>query len=161
MHQIAPLLILAFPFLGALHALFMERRNPRLTALVSTACIGLSFLTALGLVVPHAWSTDPLPLAKEIAGHPPETWIATGANAIRIGFHIDHLASALLLMVTLCSFMIHVFSNGYMAGDPRFGAFFRWIGFFTFSMLGLVVSDNLLTLYICWEFMGLSSYKLI
>jgi NADH-quinone oxidoreductase subunit L len=161
MHQIAPALILAFPFLGAVIALFLERRNPRLTALISTACIGLSFLTAATLVVPHAWGSEPVPLAGEVASHGPATWITTGANAVRIGFHVDHLGAALLLMVTLCSFMIHVFSNGYMAGDPRFGSFFRWIGFFTFSMLGLVVSDNLLTLYICWEFMGLSSYKLI
>ena len=161
MHALAPILILAFPFAGAILALFTERKAPKATAIISTIAIGLSFVVAALLIVPSAWGTGPAPLAAEIAKNPPARWITTGANTVFLGFHIDHLAAALLLMVTLCSTMIHVFSNGYMAGDPRFGAFFRWIGFFTFSMLGLVVSDNLLTLFVCWELMGLSSYKLI
>jgi NADH-quinone oxidoreductase subunit L len=161
MHALAPMLVLAFPLAGAILALFTERRSPKLTALVSTIAMACSFLTALFLVVIPAFSKDPVTLAAEIAKNGPATWLVSGNQPIRLGFHLDHLGAALLGMVTLCSTMIHVFSNGYMAGDPRFGAFFRWIGFFTFSMLGLVVSDNLLTLYVCWELMGLSSYKLI
>jgi NADH-quinone oxidoreductase subunit L len=160
-HLLAPVLVLAFPLLGAILALFTERRAPRATAIVSTVAIGLSFLVAATLVVPAAWGKAPATLAQEIAANGPAKWMETGTRTILLGFHIDHLAAALLAMVTLCSTMIHVFSNGYMAGDPRFGAFFRWIGFFTFSMLGLVVSDNLFTLFVCWELMGLSSYKLI
>jgi len=161
LHLLAPALILAFPLLGAILALFTERKAPRSTAIVSTVAIGLSFLVAAVLVIPAAWGKAPGALATDIAANPPARWITTGTNTVLLGFHIDHLAAALLGMVTLCSTMIHVFSNGYMAGDPRFGSFFRWIGFFTFSMLGLVVSDNLLTLFVCWELMGLSSYKLI
>ena len=161
MHLLAPVLVLAFPLLGAILALFTERKSPRLTAIVSTAAIGLSFLVTAALIVPAAWGKAPASLAGEIAANGPAKWIETGRQSVYLGFHIDHLAAALLAMVTLCSTMIHVFSNGYMAGDPRFGSFFRWIGFFTFSMLGLVVSDNLFTLFVCWELMGLSSYKLI
>jgi NADH-quinone oxidoreductase subunit L len=161
MHRLAPILILAFPLLGACLALLLERAKPRLTALVSTSCMGASFVVALFLVVLPAFGKDPLGLAGEIAAQGPADWIPIGAGALRVGFHIDHLGAALLGMVTLTSFMIHVFSIGYMAGDPRYGAFFRWINFFAFSMLGLVVSDNLLTLYVFWELMGLSSYKLI
>ncbi len=161
LHRLAPALILAFPLLAAVVALFLERRAPRATALLCTAAIGLSFVVAAALVVPAAWGKDPAPLAGEIAANGPADWITTGTTVVRLGFHIDHLAAALLLMITLCAFMIHVFSLGYMAGETRYGEFFRWIGFFTFSMLGLVVSDNLLALYVCWELMGLSSYKLI
>ncbi|MCK6481770.1 MAG: NADH-quinone oxidoreductase subunit L [Planctomycetes bacterium] len=160
-HQLAPVLILAFPLLGAVVALFTERSKPRLTALISTAAIGMSFLVAAGIVLPHVWGMPADRLAEEIASVRPITWMTTGTTAVEFGFHIDHLGAALLFMVTLCSTMIHVFSIGYMAGETRFGGFFRWIGFFTFSMLGLVVSDNLLTLYVAWELMGLSSYKLI
>ncbi len=161
LHVLAPTLILAFPLLGAVLALFTERKRPRQTAITSTVCIGLSFLVAAFLVVAGVWGKSPATLAPEVAAAEPLEWMRTGAIRIFLGFHIDHAAAAMLAMVTLASTLIHVFSNGYMAGDPRFGAFFRWIGFFTFSMLGLIVSDNLLTLYVCWELMGLSSYKLI
>jgi NADH-quinone oxidoreductase subunit L len=161
LHQLAPALILAFPLLGAVVALFTERSKPRMTAVVSTVAIGLSFLVAATLVVPAVWSKAPADLAKEIASHAPFSWMTTGNTEIRLGFHIDHLAAAMLFMVTMASTLIHVFSNGYMAGETRFAELFRWIGFFTFSMLGLIVSDNLLTLFVCWELMGVSSYKLI
>ena len=157
MHALAPILILAFPLAGAILALFTEKKAPRATAIISTVAIGLSFVVAALFVALPAWGKGPVPLAADIAANPPAKWITTGANTVFLGFHIDHLAAALLFMVTLCSTMIHVFSNGYMAGDPRFGTFFRWIGFFTFSMLGLIVSDNLLTLFVCWELMAIGS----
>jgi NADH-quinone oxidoreductase subunit L len=160
-HVLAPLLVLAFPFLGAVIGLFLERRNPKLQALISTACMGLSCAVAWLLVVLPAFGKSPEALDAEVLANGPANWITTGLNTIRLGFHLDHLGSAMLGMVTLAAFMIHVFSIGYMEGDTRYGAFFRWINFFAFSMLGLVVSDNLLTLYVCWELMGLSSYKLI
>jgi NADH-quinone oxidoreductase subunit L len=160
-HVLAPLLVLLFPFLGAAIGLFLERKNPKLQALISTACMGLACATAWILVTLPAFGKTPEELAVEVAANGPANWMTTGLNTIRLGFHLDHLGSAMLGMVTLAAFMIHVFSIGYMEGDTRYGAFFRWINFFAFSMLGLVVSDNLLTLYVCWELMGLSSYKLI
>jgi NADH-quinone oxidoreductase subunit L len=160
LYRMAPVLILAFPFLGACIALFLERKNPKLTAVISTFAIGASCVVA-AVVVFKVWGESPADHLGKVYAQDPADWVTLGKGTIRLGFHIDHLAAALLGMVTLCATMIHVFSNGYMAGDPRFGAFFRWIGFFTFSMLGLLVSDNLLTLFVCWELMGLSSYKLI
>ncbi len=161
-HELAPALILAFPFAGACISLFTERTRPRLTALLCTTLMGLSFLVAAGLVLPHVWGMDAAALGKEIGEADSFLhWLTTGKYGIYLGFHIDHLAAALLVMVTLTSTMIHVFSIGYMSDETRFGQFFRWLNFFTFSMLGLIVSDNLLTLYVAWEFMGLSSYKLI
>jgi NADH-quinone oxidoreductase subunit L len=161
MHVLAPLLVLSFPFLGAVIGLFLERKNPKLQAMISTVCMGLACAVAWFLVVLPAFGKTPAELDAEVLANGPANWITTGLNTIRLGFHLDHLGAAMLGMVTLAAFMIHVFSIGYMEGDTRYGAFFRWINFFAFSMLGLVVSDNLLTLYVCWELMGLSSYKLI
>jgi NADH-quinone oxidoreductase subunit L len=160
-HVLAPLLVLLFPFIGAVIGLFLERKNPRLQALVSTSCMGLACVVAWALVSLPAFGKSPEALNAEVLANGPAAWMTTGLSTIRLGFHLDHLGAAMLGMVTLAAFMIHVFSIGYMEGDPRYGAFFRWINFFAFSMLGLVVSDNLLTLYVCWELMGLSSYKLI
>ncbi|MCE9635556.1 MAG: NADH-quinone oxidoreductase subunit L [Planctomycetes bacterium] len=88
-------------------------------------------------------------------------WITVAGHPWRIGILLDGMTFALLIVVTLVSFLVHLFSRQYMHGDERFADFFRWIGFFTFSMLVLVISDNLLTLFVAWELMGLSSYKLI
>jgi NADH-quinone oxidoreductase subunit L len=89
------------------------------------------------------------------------TWLTVGGIDWNLGITIDGLTVALLMVVTIVSCIVHFFSKGYMHGDDRYSDFFRWLGLFTFSMLGLVLSDNLLTLFIFWEIMGLASYKLI
>ncbi|MCG3133546.1 MAG: NADH-quinone oxidoreductase subunit L [Planctomycetes bacterium] len=108
-----------------------------------------------------------LACAVVLALHPHEVtkwdfeWMNLGGVSWRLGIEIDGLTRAMLIVVTVVSTLVHLFSSGYMKGDDRYSDFFRWLGFFTFSMLGLVVSDNLLTLFVFWETMGLSSYKLI
>ena len=89
------------------------------------------------------------------------TWLTVGGVDWNLGITIDGLTVALLMVVTIVSFLVHLFSKGYMHGDDRYTDFFRWLGLFTFSMLGLVLSDNLLTLFVFWEIMGLASYKLM
>jgi NADH-quinone oxidoreductase subunit L len=88
-------------------------------------------------------------------------WFTLGDTTWRVGVTLDGLTTAMLVVVTTVSFLVHLFSRGYMHGDENYTAFFRWLGFFTFSMLGLVLSDNLITLFVMWELMGLASYKLI
>src|SRR5688572_500883 len=124
MHVLAPFLVLLFPFLGAVIGLFLERRNPRLQALVSTACMGLPCAVASFLFLLTAYSKDAATLHAEVLANGPAHWMTTGLNTIRLGFHLDHLGAAMLGMVTLAAFMIHVFSIGYMEGDTRYGAFF-------------------------------------
>jgi len=80
---------------------------------------------------------------------------------IKVGIGINNLTAIMLFMVTLCSFLIHLFSTGYMHGEDRYHLFFAYISLFSAAMLGLVLSDNLLTFFICWELMGLCSYLLI
>ncbi|HSH80714.1 MAG TPA: NADH-quinone oxidoreductase subunit L [Herpetosiphonaceae bacterium] len=88
-------------------------------------------------------------------------WAATGDRTFRMGYQIDAPVAVMLAMVTLASLCIHIFSAGYMAEDRRYGRFFSYIALFTASMLGMVLADNLLLFFICWELMGLCSYLLI
>ncbi|WP_447970226.1 NADH-quinone oxidoreductase subunit L [Nitrospira sp. M1] len=85
----------------------------------------------------------------------------SGSLIIDLGMYVDQLTVLLLLLVTGVSGVVHVYSSNYMIGDPRYNRFFAVIALFTFSMLMLVSSSNLLMLFICWEIMGMCSYLLI
>jgi NADH-quinone oxidoreductase subunit L len=89
------------------------------------------------------------------------TWFTFGNNALRLGWLLDPLAAVMLLMITLVGLCIFIFSIGYMAGDKNFVRFFGYLSFFSGAMLGLVISNSLLLLFICWELVGLASYLLI
>ena len=88
-------------------------------------------------------------------------WFTFGNNAVRLGWVTDPLAVVMLMMVTLVGLCIFIFSIGYMAGDKNFVRFFAYLSFFSGAMLGLVISNSLLLLFICWELVGLASYLLI
>ncbi len=89
------------------------------------------------------------------------TWFTFGDNALRLGFVLDPLATAMLLMISLVGLCIFVFSIGYMAEDKNFGRFFAYLSFFSGAMLGVVIANSLLLLFIFWELVGLASYLLI
>jgi NADH-quinone oxidoreductase subunit L len=89
------------------------------------------------------------------------TWLQSGDFRLSIGFLIDPLSAALMLVVTFVSLMVHVYTIGYMADDPGYTRFFSYISLFTFSMLMLVMSNNFLQLFFGWEAVGLVSYLLI
>jgi NADH-quinone oxidoreductase subunit L len=88
-------------------------------------------------------------------------WLVWGDYRLTIGIALDNMAVMMLVVVTLISAVVHLFSVGYMKGDPRYGLFFSYLSFFSFSMLGLVLADNLFVIYVFWELVGLSSYLLI
>jgi NADH-quinone oxidoreductase subunit L len=89
------------------------------------------------------------------------TWFTFGEQALRIGWVLDPLAAAMLMMITLVGLCIFVFSIGYMAGDKDFTRFFAYLSFFSAAMLGVVIANSLLLLFVCWELVGLASYLLI
>ncbi len=89
------------------------------------------------------------------------TWIDSGELDVRLGLFIDRLTAAMLLLVTIVSSLVHVYTIGYMHGEKGYARFFAYIALFTFSMLMLVMADNLLQLFIFWEAVGLCSYLLI
>ncbi|MDT8363831.1 MAG: NADH-quinone oxidoreductase subunit L [Nitrosomonas sp.] len=89
------------------------------------------------------------------------TWMISGDTAFEIGFLIDTLSVLMMLIVTGVSLMVHIYTIGYMHGDPGYQRFFSYISLFTFSMLMLVMSNNFLQLFFGWEAVGLVSYLLI
>src|SRR5438094_566970 len=89
------------------------------------------------------------------------TWFTFGEQALRLGFVLDPLAAAMLVMIALVGLCIFVFSVGYMAEDKNFIRFFAYLSFFSGAMLGLVIANSLVLLFIFWELVGLASYLLI
>ena len=103
-------------------------------------------------------------LLREVVPEPEAhtvNWISLGGVTFSMGFYLDSVTVIMLIVVTLVSSLVHIFSMGYMHGDPRYPRFFAYLSLFSFSMLFLVVSDNLLGIYIGWELVGLCSYLLI
>ncbi|MGI2773459.1 MULTISPECIES: NADH-quinone oxidoreductase subunit L [Bacillus cereus group] len=88
-------------------------------------------------------------------------WLKAGSVDISFGFEVNALNALMLFIVTTVSFLVHVYAKGYMQGDERLSVFYAYLGLFTFAMLGLVISTNLLQLYVFWELVGLGSFLLI
>ncbi|MEZ5405161.1 MAG: NADH-quinone oxidoreductase subunit L [Verrucomicrobiia bacterium] len=89
------------------------------------------------------------------------SWLQAGSFSISFGFTLDGLAQVMLLVVTGVGFLIHLFSLGYMRGEKGWSRYFGCLSLFMFSMTGIVVSNNLLMIFIFWELVGVSSYALI
>ncbi|MBA4373032.1 MAG: NADH-quinone oxidoreductase subunit L [Thermodesulfovibrio sp.] len=89
------------------------------------------------------------------------TWILSGDFRVSVGFLIDPLTAIMLIVVTTCSTLIHIYSIGYMHGDKGYYRFFSYLSLFTFCMLMLVMANNFMQLYFGWEGVGLCSYFLI
>ncbi|WP_271254073.1 NAD(P)H-quinone oxidoreductase subunit 5 [Pseudanabaena sp. Chao 1811] len=104
-------------------------------------------------------------LWSQIQGHAPYTytfeWAQAGLFHLNMGFVIDHLTSLMLVIVTTVAFLVQIYTDGYMAHDPSYVRFYAYLSLFTSSMLGLVVSPNLVQIYIFWELVGMCSYLLI
>ena len=89
------------------------------------------------------------------------TWLTSGGMSFEIGFLIDPLSVTMMVVITIVSSMIHIYTIGYMRDDPGYRRFFSYISLFTFAMLMLVMSNNFMQLFFGWEAVGLVSYLLI
>ncbi len=89
------------------------------------------------------------------------TWLVTEGVRFQVGFLIDHLSAMMMVVVTFVSWMVHIYTIGYMHDDPGYQRFFSYISLFTFAMLMLVMSNNFVQLFFGWEGVGLVSYLLI
>lgn len=89
------------------------------------------------------------------------SWMDTGNMNIRLGLQFDSLTASMLILVTIVSGLVHLYSTEYMAGDPHKPRFMSYLSLFTFFMIVLVTSDNILQLFIGWEGVGVCSYLLI
>ena len=88
-------------------------------------------------------------------------WLTTGDFSLDLGISIDNLGAITLLVVSLVSCLVHLYSSEYMKGDSRFSRYYAFLGLFTFSMNGIVLADSITMIYIFWELVGLSSYLII
>jgi NAD(P)H-quinone oxidoreductase subunit 5 len=104
-------------------------------------------------------------LWSQYHGHEPYNrmieWAAAGDFHLSMGYTIDHLTALMLVIVTTVAFLVMVYTDGYMAHDPGYVRFYSYLSLFSSSMLGLVVSPNLVQVYIFWELVGMCSYLLI
>ncbi len=89
------------------------------------------------------------------------TWIRFGSSPVDLGWVLDPLAAIMILMVSFVGLLIFIYSTGYMAHDENFTRFFCFLSLFAGAMLGVVISNSLLLLFMCWELVGLTSYLLI
>jgi NAD(P)H-quinone oxidoreductase subunit 5 len=112
---------------------------------------------AMGLSFALLWS--------QIHGHEAYTrtfeWAAAGSFHLRMGYTIDHLTALMLVIVTTVAFLVMIYTDGYMAHDPGYVRFYAYLSLFSSSMLGLVISPNLVQVYIFWELVGMCSYLLV
>ncbi len=146
----------AFAFFGLLS---LTGRNYSRQDLVSTGAMLVAFVCAVLLFTNVV--ADPDKFSHDGAEIHSLTWLPLGSVNFSMGFLFDSVTAVMLLVVTIVSSLVHIFSIGYMHGDPRYPRFFAFLSLFSFSMLFLVVSDNLLGIYIGWELVGVCSYLLI
>ncbi len=152
-------LVLLLPLLSAAVIALFTHKNHKLSAQISIAAVLASFVFSLLL----------LALLPETASDFKVNWLTVGDAAkehgirlvVDIGLHLDNLSKLMLLIVTGVGSAIHIYSFGYMHDDRCFSRFFASLSLFTFSMLGIVLADNFLMMFIFWELVGVSSYLLI
>jgi NADH-quinone oxidoreductase subunit L len=121
-------------------------------------------LTILGVFVAFVLSAQTLVSVVQDGAHFNETlytWMVVGGLKMEIGFLVDGLTAMMMCVVTFVSLMVHIYTIGYMKEDEGYNRFFAYISLFTFSMLMLVMSNNMLQLFFGWEAVGLVSYLLI
>jgi len=155
-------LIPLFPFLAFSVIILFTQDNRKLSHSIGIGAAAISWLIGWGV----AFSAFATPHLGEVPIHLQAKWIPTGTTWLQIGTWIDPLSAIMLFMVPFVCLMIFIYSVGYMGYgrdhvDPNYSRFFAYISLFAAGMLGLVVSENLLTLFISWEIMGLCSYLLI
>ncbi len=150
------LVILFLPFLSfVLLGLFSRRKSETLAWLATGIHMGAAI--AAGMVFQMAWAGNTF--------HSRTLWFALSTSEMTypftVGIWIDTEAALMLLVVTVIAFLIHLYSIEYMKGEKHYVRYFAFLGFFTFSMTGVVLMDNLLMLFVFWELVGVASYALI
>jgi NADH-quinone oxidoreductase subunit L len=156
-------LIPAFPLAGAIvNGLFGKRLHLRLVHVLGCVTVFLAFLVSVAGFLTLTGIEEP---EGRILVQPLYQWLLTvwhgGRLSLEFALRLDPLSVVLCLVVTGVGFLIHLYSVGYMAGDESEPRYFAYLNLFTFSMLLLVLADNLLLMFVGWEGVGLCSYLLI
>ncbi|KKM08764.1 hypothetical protein SY88_21860 [Clostridiales bacterium PH28_bin88] len=145
-------LVPAMPLLAFLSIIALTYRKPITSAVVAVCCTGVSLILSLGI------------LLAVIGGQNAEyglEWVDLGTIKLELGVLVDPMAAVMFVVVSVVSFLVLIYSFGYMHGDPGFSRFYAFLSLFVFSMMGLVASNNFLQIFMFWELVGLCSYLLI
>ncbi len=152
---------LLLPLVGFLILIFLGKRLPRQGDWLETAilflAVGISLVILFAKLTSYHGETIQAVFPWVDFGNVP----LIGTLKIELGFMIDNLSAVMLVVVTVVSALVHLFSIGYMEGDIRYSRYFAYLGLFTFSMLLIVVTNNFFMMYVGWELVGLGSYLLI
>jgi NAD(P)H-quinone oxidoreductase subunit 5 len=150
---VLPLLGAMLVGLGLITLNKATNRLRQLNAVLIVSLLGASMVLSFALL----WS--------QFQGHEPFTrtleWASAGNFHLSMGYTIDHLTALMLVIVTTVAFLVMIYTDGYMAHDPGYVRFYAYLSVFSSSMLGLVVSPNLVQVYIFWELVGMCSYLLV
>ncbi|MHC5225218.1 NADH-quinone oxidoreductase subunit L [Ignatzschineria sp. LJL83] len=150
------LLIVLLPLIGsAISGLFCRVINEKVAHTVTIAFVAIAAALSVYVLFSHMSGR------ADIFNENLYTWMSTGSLSVGVGFMVDNLTAMMMVVITSVSTMVHVYSIGYMKGDPGYNRFFSYISLFTFSMLMLVMSNNFMQLFFGWEAVGLVSYLLI
>jgi NADH-quinone oxidoreductase subunit L len=145
--------ILFLPLLAAVVIALWTQPHRQVSATLSTGAVVVGFVLSIVFISWAGWA----PAEAESS----LTWLKVGDLQVDFGLRLDPLSLLMMLMVTGVASAIHIYSWGYMAGDQSFPRFFACLSLFTFSMLGIVLANNFIELFIFWELVGVSSYLLI
>ncbi len=151
-------LIPFFPLVAAAIQSLLKRPNRKLSATLTIGAMGLSCIFALRAFFATLGSGEHTEVQRAIWNF---TWFKFGNTSLELGLILDPLTAGMAVMVAFVGFWIFVNATGYMHDDENFTRFFCFLSLFAASMLGLVISNNLLLLFMCWELVGLCSYLLI
>ena len=152
-YELLPWLILFLPLLAAVVITLFTLRGKTVSSLISIGAIVAGFIMTVTFIAANGFH----PAVTETS----VTWLSIGGLNVDFGLRLDALSLMMLLIVTGVGGAIHIYSFGYMHADRSMARFFAFMSLFTFSMLGIVLANNFLQMFIFWELVGVSSYLLI
>ena len=151
-------LIPALPALAAGMSALAKQRSRRFAASAAISALGLSFLLSLWAFQHTLSSVGGGDTVREVFNFP---WLQYGSEWLKLGWMLDPLTAVMLVMVSFVGLLIFIYSTSYMSHDENFTRFFCFLSLFAAAMLGVVIANSLLLLFMCWELVGLTSYLLI
>jgi NADH-quinone oxidoreductase subunit L len=151
-YESLPWLILFLPLISAAVITLFTLRSKAVSSFISIGAIVIAFIMALAFIFANGF---------QFVGETTVNWLTLGDLKVDFGLKLDALSMMMLLIVTGVGGAIHIYSYGYMHDDRSRARFFACLSLFAFSMLGIVLANNFLMMFIAWELVGVSSYSLI
>jgi NADH-quinone oxidoreductase subunit L len=151
-------LIPALPLLAAGLSSLAPQRHRKFAASLAIGSMCLSLVVAIAALVSALQASGGGEVVRQVHNF---RWFQFGNSWVELGWVLDPLTAVMLVMVCFVGLLIFIYSTGYMAHDENFTRFFCFLSLFASAMLGVIIANNLLLLFICWELVGLTSYLLI